>query len=106
MRGQQREAFRYHDKGQLATIGRRAGVGAVGRIQFSGGLAWLAWALVHVAFLIGFRNRILVLLEWAWSYFTFQRGARLITGSVHPRLVEATAPKSLPAPPPSSPPVP
>ena len=90
MLGQPRAPFRYRDKGQLATIGRRAGVGSVGRLRFSGFLAWMMWAFIHVLFLIGFRNRVLVILEWAWSYFTFQRGARLITGDQHPRLMVPT----------------
>jgi NADH dehydrogenase len=76
--------FRYHDKGSLATIGRAAGVADFGRIKLSGFLAWSAWLAVHIFFLIGFRNRILVILQWAWAYVTFQRGARLITGKVEP----------------------
>jgi NADH:ubiquinone reductase (H+-translocating) len=79
LRGEPRLAFRYRDKGSLATIGRAAGVAHIGRLQFSGFPAWLAWLLVHVFFLIGFRNRVAVILQWAWSYFTFSRGARLIT---------------------------
>jgi NADH dehydrogenase len=71
--------FEYVDKGSLATIGRAAAVADFGRAHLSGFLAWVAWLLVHLFFLIGFRNRVLVMLEWAWSYFTFQRGARLIT---------------------------
>ena len=71
--------FEYVDKGSLATIGRAAAVADFGRAHISGFLAWMAWLLVHLFFLIGFRNRILVMIEWAWSYFTFQRGARLIT---------------------------
>jgi NADH dehydrogenase len=73
--------FRYLDKGSLATIGRAAGVADFGRIHLSGFVAWAAWLGVHVFFLIGFRNRLLVMLQWAWAYVTFQRGARLITGS-------------------------
>ncbi len=79
--GQPRRAFRYHDKGLLATIGRAAAVADLGRIHLSGLPAWLAWLGVHIYFLIGFRNRLLVLLEWAWAYVTYQRGARLITRS-------------------------
>ena len=77
--GQERLPFRYHDKGMLATIGRGAAVAHIGSIRASGYLAWLLWLFVHVFFLIGFRNRLLVLIQWAWSYITFDRGARLIT---------------------------
>jgi NADH dehydrogenase len=80
--GQPRLPFRYHDKGSLATIGRASGIADFGRLKLSGFLAWTAWLLIHVFFLIGFRNRFLVMLEWAMSYLTFQRGARLITGKV------------------------
>jgi len=73
--------FSYFDKGSLATIGRAAGVADFGRIHLSGFIAWAAWLGVHIFFLIGFRNRLLVILQWAWAYVTFQRGARLITGS-------------------------
>ncbi|HEY1586801.1 MAG TPA: hypothetical protein VGH63_14005, partial [Polyangia bacterium] len=73
--------FEYFDKGSLATIGRKKAVADLpGRIRLSGFLAWLAWLFIHVLFLIGFRNRVLVLIEWAWQYLTFRRGARLITG--------------------------
>ncbi|MGA8216800.1 MAG: NAD(P)/FAD-dependent oxidoreductase [Candidatus Sulfotelmatobacter sp.] len=75
-----RPAFHYHDKGSLATIGRAAAVAQFGKIHISGFIAWLAWLFVHILFLIGFRNRILVFIQWAWSYFTYERGARLITG--------------------------
>jgi NADH:ubiquinone reductase (H+-translocating) len=78
--GQPHRAFHYHDKGSLATIGRAAGVADFGRLKLSGFFAWLAWLAVHIFFLIGFRNRILVMLQWAWAYVTYQRGARLITG--------------------------
>jgi NADH dehydrogenase len=76
-----RPAFHYWDKGSLATIGRAAAVAQFGRIHVSGFLAWLAWLFVHILFLIGFRNRLLVFIQWAWSYVTYERGARLITGS-------------------------
>jgi NADH dehydrogenase len=75
-----RKAFHYHDKGSLATIGRAAAIAQFGRIHISGFLAWLAWLFVHILFLIGFRNRVLVFIQWAWSYFTYERSARLITG--------------------------
>jgi NADH dehydrogenase len=89
--GQAREPFRYVDKGMLATIGRGAAVAKIGPITASGHLAWLLWSFVHIFFLIGFRNRILVMLEWAWSYLTFDRGARLITQPVEGPLVQSTA---------------
>jgi NADH:ubiquinone reductase (H+-translocating) len=76
-----RPPFHYYDKGSLATIGRAAAVAQFGKIHVSGFLAWLAWLFIHILFLIGFRNRILVFIQWAWSYFTYERGARLITGS-------------------------
>lgn len=72
--------FEYTDKGSLATIGRAAGVADVRGLRLSGPIAWLAWLFIHIFFLIGFKNRLLVLIQWAWSYFTHQRGARLITG--------------------------
>jgi NADH dehydrogenase len=78
--GKPSTSFSYQDKGALATIGRAAAVADFGRLKLTGFLAWLAWMLVHIAFLIGFRNRVFVLLSWAWAYLTFQRGARLITG--------------------------
>jgi NADH dehydrogenase len=76
-----RKPFRYHDKGSLATIGRAAAVAEFGRIHISGFIAWLAWLFIHLFFLIGFRNRVIVLIQWAASYFGDERGARLITGS-------------------------
>jgi NADH dehydrogenase len=80
LRGQPTRPFRYRDRGSMATIGRAAAIAVVGRLQLSGLVAWLAWLFVHIAFLIGFRNRFLVLFQWAWAYVTWQRGARLITG--------------------------
>lgn len=74
--------FKYNDKGMLATIGRAKAVAEIGGRTFGGLLAWLLWAGVHVFFLIGFRNRVMVMLEWIWAYVFFVRGARLITGSV------------------------
>jgi NADH dehydrogenase len=76
-----RPPFHYWDKGSLATIGRAAAVAEFGKIHISGFIAWLAWLFVHILFLIGFRNRLLVFIQWAWSYVTYERGARLITGS-------------------------
>jgi len=78
--GQPAVPFRYKDKGSLATIGRAAAVANFKRFKLSGFLAWWAWWAIHIFFLIGFRSRLLVMFGWAWSYFTFQRGARLITG--------------------------
>jgi len=75
-----RKPFHYYDKGSLATIGRAAAVAQFGKIHISGFLAWLAWLFIHIFFLIGLQNRILVIIQWAWSYFTYERGARLITG--------------------------
>lgn len=74
-------AFHYVDKGNLATIGRGRAVGEYKGMRFTGFIAWLVWALVHVYYLIGFRSRAVVLFEWAWAYLTFQRGARLIVGA-------------------------
>jgi NADH:quinone reductase (non-electrogenic) len=76
-----RPKFHYWDKGSLATIGRAAAVAQFGKIHISGFLAWLSWLFIHILFLIGFRNRLLVFIQWAWSYVTYERGARLITGS-------------------------
>jgi len=80
LEGKPRKDFHYLDKGSLATIGRAAAVGEFGKVHISGFLAWLAWLSVHIFFLIGFRNRIIVLIQWAWSYFTYEQGAQLITG--------------------------
>jgi len=80
LQGKPRQNFHYVNKGSLATIGRAAAIAQFGRIHISGFVAWLSWLFVHVFFLIGFRNRVLVLIQWAWSYFTYERGAQLITG--------------------------
>lgn len=72
-------AFKYWDKGSMATVGRSAAVAWVGRFKFSGLLAWLAWLFIHLIFLVGFRNRLAVLMQWAYSYFSYKRSARLIT---------------------------
>ncbi|MXZ74574.1 MAG: NAD(P)/FAD-dependent oxidoreductase [Gemmatimonadetes bacterium] len=76
--GKPREAFRFVDRGQMATIGRSRAVAEIGGLRFFGWFAWVAWLVVHVYFLVGFKNRLLVVLHWAWSYVTFRRGARLI----------------------------
>src|SRR5260370_41130577 len=78
--------FRYWDKGTLATIGKAAAVGDIGKLRVSGLVAWLMWLFVHIFFLIGFRNRFIVMIEWAWTYLRNDRGARLITGNVEPLL--------------------
>jgi len=83
LKGKPRSAFRYFDKGDMATIGRKAAVAKIEwpfKAHWSGLPAWVTWLTVHIFFLIGFRNRLVVLLEWVWNYFTFTHGARLITG--------------------------
>ena len=82
VKGQPSIPFRYHDKGSLATIGRSAAVADLGWIKLSGTLAWLAWLFIHLLFLIGFRNRVIVLVQWTFSFFSYDRGARLITGPI------------------------
>ena len=106
--GQAREIFHYRDKGIMATIGRSRAVARIGNLRLSGYLAWLAWLGLHIVYLIDFRNRLLVLIDWAWSYFTYQRGSRLITGrrleagAVHDATavskVDATESKNMAAP--------
>lgn len=80
LRGKPTVPFRYRDKGSLATIGRAAAVGRVGKLEATGFVAWWLWWFIHIAYLIGFRNRIVCMMGWAWQYFAFARGARLITG--------------------------
>lgn len=80
LKGKQIGPFRYRDYGNLATIGRKAAVIDFGKIRLHGLVAWLIWTIAHIYYLIGFRNRLLVAINWLWAYFTFQRGARLITG--------------------------
>jgi NADH dehydrogenase len=84
IRGQPTGTFRYRDKGIMATIGRKHAVAQTGGLRFTGFAAWLTWLLVHIWYLIDFRNRVVVLTEWLWSYLTYQRGARLITGEHAP----------------------
>jgi NADH:quinone reductase (non-electrogenic) len=79
IKGQKPKPFRYFDKGTIATIGRNRAVADLKFVHLSGLPAWLAWLFVHIIFLVGFRNRLLVLFQWAWAYFTFDKGARLIT---------------------------
>ena len=92
--GQASLPFRYRDKGSLATIGRWSAVAQIGRFRLSGPLAWLAWLFIHVMFLIEFRNRVLVLTQWAWSFVTYDRGARLITGPLQRDPAQARAEKA------------
>ncbi len=89
-----RAEFRYFDKGDLATIGRAAAVARIGRVHLSGLIAWLIWVLVHIFYLIGFRNRLLVMLQWTWAYVTYQRGIRLITGDRRVEVLRARAPEA------------
>lgn len=86
--GRPTNPFRYRDRGTLSTLGRAAAVGTVKGVEVTGLVAWLAWLGVHIAYLIGFRNRVAVLLEWGWSYATFKRGARLITETSEQRRLE------------------
>ncbi|MHB8872536.1 MAG: NAD(P)/FAD-dependent oxidoreductase [Myxococcaceae bacterium] len=78
--GAPRTPFHYKDRGIMATIGRAAGVAQRGRLHLSGFLGWAAWLFIHLLFLVGFRNKLLVLLQWAWDYWTYKHGVRLITG--------------------------
>jgi NADH dehydrogenase len=91
-------AFRYRDFGSMATIGRKRAVAQVRACKLSGLAAWLLWSLAHVYFLIGFRSRLLVAMNWSWSYVTFQRGTRLITGISGSR-IEDVMPVLMTAPP-------
>ena len=75
-----RKSFKYRDKGIMATIGRNKAIAATGRWKLTGRIAWLAWLVVHIFFLTGFRNRLFVVMQWAWSYLTYRRGSRLIVG--------------------------
>jgi NADH dehydrogenase len=76
--GKPREPFHFRDKGQMATIGRSRAIVEIGRFELGGFFAWLIWLVVHIYYLTGFKNRLLVVLQWAWSYVSFRRGARLI----------------------------
>ena len=95
IRGEGREAFRYRNKGDLATIGRYRAVGVLAGRHLAGALAWWTWLLVHIMYLAGFRNRLSVLLEWGYSFFTYERGARLITAEA-PRAPPGTAARTEP----------
>jgi NADH:ubiquinone reductase (H+-translocating) len=82
--GQPMSPFRYHDKGQMATIGRNRAIADLKVVRFGGFLAWLSWLFIHLIFLIGFRNQFFVFLQWAWAYLTYSKGARLIYGVFKP----------------------
>jgi len=88
VRGGETRPFHYVDKGSLATIGRAAAVGSIGRFVVSGFVAWFIWAFIHLVYLSGFRNRLFVFWSWGWSYLTYSRNARLITG-LEPKLLES-----------------
>ena len=91
LRGEPTAAFRYRDKGSLATVGRSRAVAVIGRLKLSGFFAWAAWLFVHIVFLIGFRNRFVVLFTWMWAYLTYERSARLIVGRRgYPRLTDGS----------------
>ncbi len=91
--GRDKDQFVYRDKGSLATIGRSRAVADLGRLHISGFFAWLAWLFIHLFFLIGFRNRFLVLSEWAWAYLTYNQGARLITEPIESERMTAPTAK-------------
>ena len=90
LRKESRRPFHYNDKGQLAVIGRGRAVADIKGLKFGGFIAWFIWAFIHILFLIGFRNRLSVMLQWAWSYLTYEQGARLITGTERTEMTERT----------------
>ena len=97
LRNEKTNPFHYFDKGSLATIGRNAAVAQIGPLQFSGILAWLAWLFIHLLYIVEFENRLVIAVHWAYDYFTYNRGARLITGSAaepisEPRPISAPRP--------------
>jgi NADH dehydrogenase len=94
LKGEPVTPFRYFNKGSLATIGRNSAVAEVGPLKFSGYFAWLTWLFVHLLYIVEFENRLLIVVQWAYDYFTHNRGARLITG-VWASSDEALGPKSL-----------
>jgi NADH dehydrogenase len=83
-------SFRYVNKGDLATIGRHKAVAVIAGLRLRGTFAWLTWLFVHILYLVGLRNRLTVVVQWAYQYFTFQRGVRLITGTTVHRLLKAS----------------
>src|SRR5881398_2426504 len=102
IKGRKPQRFHYWDKGSIATIGRNKAVADLKFMHLRGLPAWLAWLFVHIVWLVGFRNRLLVLFQWAWAYFTFNKGARLPTPNPHP----PPTPPPHPPPPPTPPPPP
>jgi NADH dehydrogenase len=92
-RGQSMPPFRYRDLGSLATIGRKRAIVQVGRMKLKGFIAWVIWSVAHIYFLIGFRNRFMVAINWLWNYITFQRGTRLITGMSGSRMDDMPLPE-------------
>ncbi len=94
--GESYQPFKYLDKGALATVGRAFAILQIGKFKLSGFFAWLIWSVVHVAYLIGFRNRVIVMFDWAWAYLTYQRGGRLITGDVDELMSKTEAPDAKP----------
>ncbi len=92
-RGKTVAPFRYRDFGSLATIGRKRAVADLGGLKVRGFFAWMLWSLAHIYFLIGFRSRLIVAMNWAWNYVTFQRGTRLITGLTGSRVESMAKPQ-------------
>ncbi len=88
--------FKYRNYGSMATIGRKSAVVEIGRVRATGFIAWLIWSAAHIYYLIGFRNRLAVALNWGWSYVTFQRGTRLITGLTGSRMPSTESPEPEP----------
>jgi len=97
--GQPRKPFHFTDKGQMATIGRSRAVVEIGRFKLAGFFAWVMWLVVHIYFLTGFKNRLLVVTNWAWSYLSFRRGARLIVTKEWRFNVDPQTPSSPTSPP-------
>jgi NADH dehydrogenase len=104
LRGKPRKPFAYLDKGQMATIGRSRAVVQTGSLHIGGFMAWLAWLVIHIYYLSGFKNRLFVLMQWAFSYLTFARGARLIVDKHWRSYPEAAQPALSQAPAISQPP--
>jgi NADH dehydrogenase len=90
--GKARTPFKYFHKGDLATIGRHKAVSAFGRFTVTGYLSWLIWVFVHLMYLVGFRNRVTVFVQWAYAYLTYQRGVRLIAGTWYRRSAPDASP--------------
>lgn len=108
VRGRQAPTFRYRDLGSLATIGKSAAVAQFGKLHFAGFIAWVMWLFIHLMKIVNFRNRVLVLMQWAWNYFTHDRSARLITGdapndddlaALQQLAIPPVAPRPIPPPP-------